>query len=431
MKEKQLRVKEKVIRIAAELNELFDIRTQVKNELAEETRRDKDILDEYDTRVLEDVTREYKASLQKLQTVINESERLQMDNFGKSHEEIQAEIMRKTIYLELLKITAPDKYNHIINTYHLRNMMFETEAFERNVKLLGETNTSLGSQGFSPKQKNATFDQFFKIPEAEDYFKNLNESEIEKTTDYFIDYYKDLVLTYTFLQDDLINKVDLKTMLMTRVARLEKELEYSKQTEGVHLSKYQNSPIFPYLTRYESDLSDELDELVKDNHLKLYFTSQNNDTIMKAYSHLLLLFIKVTLMRKRAVPEGVKVDGDLNDFMSGEDLIINMNTSDTKILLGYTIYGNVQKFFPKEIPFKINLNESVVGVCLIRALWSGHITKAIEEIYFSDVNNQQPKRQPIHKYDRLMDKLFGWEDYYESVTSKDLLEWMLRNVSSV
>lgn len=417
---------DKINRMGHTMDGMLDIRLEVKETLVNETTKEKDQIDE-DNYNVTDVIKYHKKTVADLNSVIKESQILQKDHFGKSKEQIGQESNRKRAFIKLLHLVSEDRYRELAENYGFIDDLYDNSDYV----------PSLAIMNVKEKQSNSNKqDVIINSLRALDmtnlgleiYMDSISSEELTEVTSKFIMMFTNARQYNSNIQDQLVSLLNHKTYKMEKVIDLEKELLLQKDTEGVHLEQYKESPIFQYLSWYEKDLFDHLEALQSQNHIIMNHIYDTNNSMIKVYSQLLLLYIKVCLFRKKATPNNQIVDGDLNSYLAAEDLLGHMNVSDTKVLASYTIYGNVYKFIPTKNKFRLNLNESIVGICLMKSLFKGHISRLTEDMYFATVNSTQAKKLPNRKFDRFIDKMFRDEHNLEIESSKVLIDWLLRKV---
>ena len=211
---------------------------------------------------------------------------------------------------------------------------------------------------------------------------------------------------------------------------LESEREAARLGEGVHLRQYENMCIYKYLSWYVKDLWERLERLKADNNITKNQVDTQNKRVVYLYSHLVLLFVKLIIFKSKVVPAGRVLKGDLNNYITIEDFLEHIRRSNMKVLLSYSVFGNIQKFIGPKVRLSLNLNEGAVGVCLLKYLFKNHLDRVTEDLYFETVNSGEARRLREHKYDSFVEKNFPGEDEFDLKTSKELLEWMVRNVEA-
>jgi len=331
---------------------------------------------------------------------LNETRILQSDNFGKTKGQRQEDTMRNSVFLKLMKIFYSSEY----------------EEAEKKYRLLASVDD------------NIDLSSTFRSDGVSEFIKDVTQATIQKVRDAYIDWHAGASQHHATITNELIYRNALKGSQQQKLFRLECERRTAEMLEGVHLEQYRGTCVEAFLGWYLKDLFVREEKMVAENSILKQQVDENNKRVVSIYSQLVLLFVKICILKSKLVPADYKPLGDLNNYISIEDFISHIRVSNTKVLLSYSVFGNIQKYIGPDVKLRLNLNEAAVGVSLLKALFKDHVGRALEDLYFSVVNSGEARRLPDRKYDRFMDSNFSTEEKFDISTSKDLLEWMIKNV---
>ena len=281
----------------------------------------------------------------------------------------------------------------------------------------------------APSEEQTDPSSSFRAEGVSEFIKEVSQETVEQMRDAYIGWHAAASQHHTTIANELIYRNTLKSAQQQKLARLDGERQQAEALEGVHLEQYRGTCIEAYLGWYLKDLYVREETAVAENSILKKQVDENNKRVVSLYSQLVLLFVKICIVKSKLVPLDYKPIGDLNNYISIEDFISHIRVSNTKVLLSYSVFGNIQKYIGPDVKLRLNLNEAAVGVGLLKALFKEHAGRALEDLYFSVVNSGEARRLPDRKYDRFMDSNFSREEKYDLSTSKDLLEWMLKNVA--
>lgn len=344
---------------------------------------------------------------------------LQTENFGQSKAQRQDISTKKIILLRIMRLFDPDKYREVA--------MMHCLSMDKDISTPANHSSNNSEYDFSKRRAYPV-----EVDEhTNGYFKRTDSKEFMNIAHLFITNYKREEDKSAILQRELKFLSETKEDKERRLIALRKELQREVDTQGVNLEEYTGQSIYPLLTCTLGELFDKIDELERDVNTLVKQLDEDSKIEMKVYCNLLLLYIKFEVHRRKVHKGEYKIPGDLNSYFGLESLLDHLRSSDLKPILSYSQIGNIQKFIGPEVKLYLNLNESAVGVCLVKILFSRHAMKGNEEGYFDNINSGEATKVPREKYTRFIQKEFQGEDPFELNSSCSLLDWSIQNVALI